>query len=144
MQRWSSHNRVSRTCVPTCEAAFSSRADLMRRGSSGFPTVVSRMLTRHQHESRAWLRSATSGTIKKGVRQPRRIGEHGDIEMLDSRGVCLRFFVHFLFRNASRPPPRRYFRRDNDLCDASSQKCSTYSPFACTRTTLGKVSFAEK
>lgn len=33
--------------------------------SLGFLMVVSRMLTRHQHEPRARLRSATSGTMKR-------------------------------------------------------------------------------
>lgn len=62
------------------EASHPKQLPLLPAGSNaatslGFLMVVSRMLTRHQHEPRARLRSATSGTMKrKGAAA--RTGQH--------------------------------------------------------------------
>ena len=68
----------------TASSSFS-RPVLMRQALLGPWMVVSRMLTRHRHEPRARLRSATSGTTKRRGKL-----DNVDSEMLDSRQV-LRF-----------------------------------------------------
>lgn len=78
------------------EASHPKQLPLLPAGSNaatslGFLMVVSRMLTRHQHEPRARLRSATSGTMKrKGAAAWTVQLANIDSEMHDSRQV-LRF-----------------------------------------------------
>lgn len=67
------------TWKPVTQSSFLLPAGSNAATSLGFLMVVSRMLTRHQHEPRARLRSATSGTMKRkgaAARAVRQTGQH--------------------------------------------------------------------